>query len=364
MNELLHDVLTDMDYKKLSTFNLLLSKSSSDKFEHHVLKLLHDIFGFDHTFFLTYSDEGYVNTVVKNNINKRMDDYMNYYKKKEVISEYLYEHRYEVDSQQVIVLNDILERNCNNHTEHFDDLLNNTFFYDMYLLINKNGDGIRILREQDKGAFTQNEKEIGNYLCNILASQYKIIQENRNLNDEMELMNKNMENMNFGFIMLSREFELVSSNKLALCYSSDITGSYDINDVISHFKAMIHKEFSDTLQDSYNHSFHKSINSFIIEIISTTVINKDNKIDHYYMVYIYNKIWFNRIFNKINYTKEKYNLTNREKEIVSLVSKGLSNKEIAESLFISIYTVKEHMKNISKKMNVNSRTGIISKLAI
>ncbi len=70
------------------------------------------------------------------------------------------------------------------------------------------------------------------------------------------------------------------------------------------------------------------------------------------------------MLNKLNRTKEKYNLTNREKDIVSLVSKGLSNKEIAENLFISIYTVKEHMKNISKKMDVHSRTGIISKLAM
>lgn len=52
-------------------------------------------------------------------------------------------------------------------------------------------------------------------------------------------------------------------------------------------------------------------------------------------------------------------LTAREKEIVSLVAKGLSNKEISEKLYVSELTVKTHLKNIFKKLNVSSRTQAI-----
>lgn len=59
---------------------------------------------------------------------------------------------------------------------------------------------------------------------------------------------------------------------------------------------------------------------------------------------------------------KKYNLTKREIEIVSLISQGLSNKKIAERLSISENTVKDHIKNISEKLNVRSRGEIIALL--
>ncbi|MGD9580508.1 MAG: response regulator transcription factor [Vampirovibrionia bacterium] len=56
---------------------------------------------------------------------------------------------------------------------------------------------------------------------------------------------------------------------------------------------------------------------------------------------------------------EIQNLTAREKEIITLVAKGLSNKEISEKLYVSELTVKTHLKNIFKKLNVSSRTQAI-----
>jgi two-component system, NarL family, response regulator LiaR len=55
----------------------------------------------------------------------------------------------------------------------------------------------------------------------------------------------------------------------------------------------------------------------------------------------------------------KLNLTNREYEILQLIAKGHSNDEIADSLFLSISTVKTHISNLFVKMNVNRRTKAI-----
>ena len=51
-------------------------------------------------------------------------------------------------------------------------------------------------------------------------------------------------------------------------------------------------------------------------------------------------------------------LTNREKEIVGLISEGLSNKEIAARLQIATHTVKSHVHNILEKLALGSRLQI------
>lgn len=48
-------------------------------------------------------------------------------------------------------------------------------------------------------------------------------------------------------------------------------------------------------------------------------------------------------------------LTNREMEIISLLSAGSSNQQIAEKLFVSEHTVKSHLYNIFRKINVHNR---------
>ncbi len=49
-------------------------------------------------------------------------------------------------------------------------------------------------------------------------------------------------------------------------------------------------------------------------------------------------------------------LTNRELQVLRHVSMGLSNREIGKSLGISVETVKEHVQNILRKLDVNDRT--------
>ena len=58
---------------------------------------------------------------------------------------------------------------------------------------------------------------------------------------------------------------------------------------------------------------------------------------------------------------DDYDITKREKEIIDLLLKGLSYKEIAASLFISVDTLNSHIRKIYSKLNVHSRSEIAAR---
>jgi len=55
---------------------------------------------------------------------------------------------------------------------------------------------------------------------------------------------------------------------------------------------------------------------------------------------------------------ETVRMTRREQEVVALIADGLSNKEIADKLSLSTYTVKSHVHNILEKMALTTRVQI------
>lgn len=59
---------------------------------------------------------------------------------------------------------------------------------------------------------------------------------------------------------------------------------------------------------------------------------------------------------------ESYGLTDREAEIVVLLARGLTTKDIANELSLSPHTVRDHIKAIFDKAGVNSRGGLVARL--
>ncbi|MFC1563531.1 LuxR C-terminal-related transcriptional regulator [candidate division KSB1 bacterium] len=86
-------------------------------------------------------------------------------------------------------------------------------------------------------------------------------------------------------------------------------------------------------------------------------------------------IWIKKFFiqsNSANYIVEdksllfvliqRYRISERELDIIDLILKGKSNKEIEEELFISFNTVKNHIYNIYRKIGVNSRGQLVYRI--
>lgn len=89
------------------------------------------------------------------------------------------------------------------------------------------------------------------------------------------------------------------------------------------------------------------------------------------LIYVYRRVFLetftesveaenkNDIEERINEVCAQFKLTPREKELVEQIYAGKSNREIADMLFLSESTIKTHIYNIFKKMDVKSRVGVI-----
>lgn len=63
---------------------------------------------------------------------------------------------------------------------------------------------------------------------------------------------------------------------------------------------------------------------------------------------------------EINHKKiEELDISKREYEVLLAISEGLSNKEIAEKLFVSESTIKTHVSNLLAKLNAKRRTQAV-----
>ena len=109
-------------------------------------------------------------------------------------------------------------------------------------------------------------------------------------------------------------------------------------------------------QKEWNVGIFLNSNTILLNMINEIYnesLNKKNILDSNFLKEI------------ISYSNEKFDfnnyLTEKEIEVLKLVEQKNSNKEIANILFLSVNTIKTHLKNITKKLNVNTKKNAVIK---
>ncbi len=64
--------------------------------------------------------------------------------------------------------------------------------------------------------------------------------------------------------------------------------------------------------------------------------------------------------NQREHKPEITELTKREIELVKLLSEGIANKTAADRLNVTYFTINQHLKNIYKKLEINSKSELIA----
>ncbi|NWF64010.1 MAG: response regulator [Chloroflexi bacterium] len=93
-------------------------------------------------------------------------------------------------------------------------------------------------------------------------------------------------------------------------------------------------------------------------------IYAEHAISTYIEKQAFDRAAFKRILAKTKQASETSNelsiLTDREREVLTLLAQGMTNKEIAEKLVITTNTVKRHLKAIFEKLNVHTRAAAVA----
>ena len=64
------------------------------------------------------------------------------------------------------------------------------------------------------------------------------------------------------------------------------------------------------------------------------------------------------IVTELSTLTESVRITKRERQVIELIAEGYSNKEIAQKLHLSTYTIKSHVHNILEKLALSTRVQI------
>lgn len=112
-------------------------------------------------------------------------------------------------------------------------------------------------------------------------------------------------------------------------------------------------------------SLYPDLQGVALALLSTTVCDEeimrqfDGVVNIYDgQVHIIRKLQAAVEQGETNPYSDSHDLSERERDVLILVAKGLANKEIAEQLNISIHTVMSHRKNITHKTGIKSVAGL------
>ena len=203
-------------------------------------------------------------------------------------------------------------------------------------------------------------EEIYLVLYNKFQNHYKIA----NVIDNQNSRKAVLDDQFIGSIILDKEFAILDYNEYAAFFLSEVMESVSI---ILGCKKLVAMLF-DPKKRHVTNSLSTSI------CYKDYYISMDARLDTsdshfglpFYCLSIQKKSRCVRKNNKHTHVSkvtnliQKYGISQREIDIIKMIAEGKKYQEIADSLFISISTVRSHVKNIYQKMNINNQRAMLS----
>ena len=263
------------------------------------------------------------------------------------------------------VLGDLNEPDKEGETDYHTDLRKMDICDYLSFPISETGEGIRLYRIGTSPRFTEEDLAV----CEVLSSALKRMmprhREYESRDSENYLWSVTHKMLPFGMLLYDESFHLLRYNTLALSRVSEITGEQNFRDMVDSFTELVRRQAEEMLRTKEEISHSTVEDRYIFEVSTRTDIDANGRFARYYNVILYATDWFrDYLTDSVEVVLAQYGLTAREVQVASAVVQGMSNTEIADAMCISTNTVKEHFKNIFRKMQVSSRGEMLIKIFI
>ena len=169
------------------------------------------------------------------------------------------------------------------------------------------------------------------------------------------IKNTYLDNSSTGLVILNSNFEIVEYNEASLPWINTISEQTEL-----------HTFFSDCFMQKYDFAASRisSANKYNLpkdlHLHFSTYMDLDypNLLQRYYIVTFKDKDSSHATATK-NFV-EHFKVSQREFEIIELLSQGLKYQEVADQLFISLNTLRTHVKNIYSKLDIDNQRTLLS----
>jgi DNA-binding CsgD family transcriptional regulator len=334
-------------------------------FHQQVLSSLNRLYGYDKCIFWTTDKSGNIfNPILHNFQDKVIETYLSEYISMDIL------HPQKVaemmHNNKVMYIEELMPSAAYEKTEYYNNFMKpNNYYHELgiYLIEQDKLIGvIGLVRKLNEKGFRKSDvvrlEVLGKYISKLLATNLRLMDQDY----ELKLYQAHSNQSPIGLIIFDRSKRVHFCNTAALDYCKELLVK---SERWLSIPEQFIRSFISNDSDAWQMGFIKpvlstSLKRFTIHIVPSISIKPGADEKYRYLLYIEPEAISSA--TGANHL-DSYSLTIRERELTDLVFQGLSNQEIAEKLFISVSTVKSHLQNIFKKLNITSRTELCSKLS-
>ena len=226
---------------------------------------------------------------------------------------------------------------------------------------------MNIFKTLDEPDFTPKEIELLELTARAFTDSFMLYKKHVELQTTVDMIKRYTDTLNCGFAIADDSCDIVFSSSAYMFCASRITNKKDIYFINRDMLNIIEEKIGMPINE-FTDSALIDLEDYIINLSADTAIYEKN---------VKKSIYINILDKKklppdhsmlhgqrrtADESIDNSRFTSREKEVIGLMLEGLNNQQIANRLYISIFTVKTHIKNIFNKLDVSTRVDAISRL--
>ncbi|MDR0377333.1 MAG: LuxR C-terminal-related transcriptional regulator [Spirochaetaceae bacterium] len=360
--------ITVADYEKLLKFSFYINKNY-DNFICNVQFALLEYFNFPLSVYTTFSKDHNGKVIVESirgtaTLAENLAKYRNYIMDDDLFIQRIPNLVQENPQRNIFTILDIASSEEFYSTKYGELLIeaNNPYQVVIYGTITSPPPyhAVNVFKTKEHGDFTEYELKLLSLIGSIFnesLSLYKQYQENKNYINFLDVA---ASVQGFGLAVINEQGIIVYTNNFFVSIVSDMFNSESTVASVLAIDALLYEQTG------------MKINK-IINPVTLRIGKHDFYFEPHCIAGVEGNLRFFFIFvdmKKVTHPSDPklefldtYNMSAQEIEVAVLILQGFDNKKIAESLFINISTVKFHVRNILRKLGVNSRAAVITRFA-